>query len=115
MNKVLYIQTTLGFNMISEVSKEKSTDEILVLVNPLQHSVSAHPQQPGAMRESFGEILVHAKSTEDIPLQSRHVFLAYEPEKRLTDNYTKAISNIRAQKSGILMPNPPQVKGGLVL
>lgn len=111
MNKVWYIRTVFGMDLICEIDENKSTETEYRLINPLQHAVMPHPTQPGAMRESFIEVTNHSKGAVDVDLQKIHRFLKYEAEDRLKDNYLKAITNLRAQKSGIILATKPPPAG----
>lgn len=115
-NKVWFMQTIVGVNLVAVIDWSKSTDQEYALLNPLQHALLPHPGQPGALKESYGEAAQFAKDSKDtVMIYKSHVFLRYEPEQRIVTNYEKAIADIRMKKSGLVMPNTHAPSQGLQL
>ncbi len=109
MHKVMFFQTIFGMDIVAELDEANSTDLVWMAVNPLQYTLMPARDNPNRAQEAFGEVTRHAKTTGQIPIQKTHVFMMYEPEQRIIDNYEKSKENIRMQKSGLVLPNKPAV------
>lgn len=105
--KVMFFQTIFGMDIVAELDEKNSTDAVWMTINPLQYMLTPSRQDPNKAQEAFGEVTRHAKTTGQIPIQKAHVFMMYEPEERITNNYEKSKENIRLQKSGLIGINPP--------